>query len=290
MRAYRRVVATGRQLRLVAPAQVVRRVLSLNGLDPLVSAYPSREAAIAAGPPAAKAATAAALSHLGQDLLDRIARNLLTVGLSLETALDSPHEADRQHIMQALQHLDDTVRRDPRSRLHRWPPGRPCPITNRQAALGDARRPAGERHALDEDQPRPIRMRRARGPAGGRLRCLRLRRQPGRIEVCGLGSDPAALAGWVMARDAVEEGPDRRCGNPVHDHPVKPRAHGARRRAVRPGQRQRGGVVPGGSQRDVGIQDREQFAARPGYFPPQREPGRTIACLQFPEMHLDKPG
>ena len=110
VRAYLRVVASGRQLRLVAPAQVVRRVLSLNGLDPLVPAYPCREAAIAAGPPAAQAATAAALSHLSQDLLDRIARNLLTAGLSLETALDSPQEAGRKHIMQALQHLDDTVR------------------------------------------------------------------------------------------------------------------------------------------------------------------------------------
>jgi anti-sigma B factor antagonist len=48
VRAYQGVVATGTQLRLVAPAQVVRRVLSLNGLDPLVSVYPSREAAIAA--------------------------------------------------------------------------------------------------------------------------------------------------------------------------------------------------------------------------------------------------
>ena len=110
VRAYRRVVASGTQLRLVAPAQVVRRVVSLNGLDPLVSAYPSREAAIAAGAPAAQAATAAALSHLGQDLLDSIVRNLLNVGLSLETALDSLHEADRQHIMQALQYLDDTFR------------------------------------------------------------------------------------------------------------------------------------------------------------------------------------
>jgi anti-sigma B factor antagonist len=58
-RAYQGVVATGTQLRLVAPDQVLRRVLSLNGLDPLISVYPSREAAIAAGEPAANAATAA---------------------------------------------------------------------------------------------------------------------------------------------------------------------------------------------------------------------------------------
>ena len=110
VRAYQGVVATGTQLRLVAPAQVVRRVLSLNGLDPLVSVYPSREAAIAAGEPAANAATAAGPSHLSEELLDRIVRNLLDVGLSLEAALDLPHEADRRRIMQALRYVDETIR------------------------------------------------------------------------------------------------------------------------------------------------------------------------------------
>ncbi len=109
-RAYQRVVASGTQLRLVAPAQVVRRVLSLNGLDPLVSVYPFREAAIAAGEPAANAATAAGPSHLSEELLDRIVRNLLNVGLSLEAALDLPHEADRRRIMQALRYVDETIR------------------------------------------------------------------------------------------------------------------------------------------------------------------------------------
>ena len=110
MRAYRRAVASGTQLRLVAPAQVVRRVLSLNGLDRLVSVYPCREAAIAAGLPAAQAAAAAGPPQVSQDLLDRIVRNLFHAGLSLQAALDSPHEAGRQHIMQALQYLDETIR------------------------------------------------------------------------------------------------------------------------------------------------------------------------------------
>ena len=53
VRAFRRAVISGTQLRLVVPAQHVRRVLSLSGLDHLVPIYPSLEAATAASPPAA---------------------------------------------------------------------------------------------------------------------------------------------------------------------------------------------------------------------------------------------
>ena len=53
VRAYQRATVSGTQLRLVVTAPVVRRVLGLNGLDRLVSIYPSLEAAIAAGMPAA---------------------------------------------------------------------------------------------------------------------------------------------------------------------------------------------------------------------------------------------
>jgi anti-anti-sigma factor len=51
VRAYQRATVSGTQLRLVVTAPIVRRVLSLNGLDRLVSIYPSLEAAIAAGAP-----------------------------------------------------------------------------------------------------------------------------------------------------------------------------------------------------------------------------------------------
>jgi anti-sigma B factor antagonist len=47
-RSYQRAVASGTELRLVVTAEVVRRVLSLNGLDWLISIYPCLEAAIAA--------------------------------------------------------------------------------------------------------------------------------------------------------------------------------------------------------------------------------------------------
>jgi anti-anti-sigma factor len=46
VRAHRRAVASGTELELVVTADVVRRVVSLSGLDRLVSVYPTLEAAI----------------------------------------------------------------------------------------------------------------------------------------------------------------------------------------------------------------------------------------------------
>ena len=109
VRAYRRAVANGTQLRLVVPAEVVRRVLSGNGIDRLVSVYPSREAAIAAGLTAAQA-SAPGSPQVSQDLLGSIVRNLFHAGLSLQVALNADHDTDRQYIMQALRHLDQTIR------------------------------------------------------------------------------------------------------------------------------------------------------------------------------------
>ena len=50
VRAYQRAAANGTQLRLVVTAPVVRRVLTVSGLDRLISIYPSLEAAAAAAP------------------------------------------------------------------------------------------------------------------------------------------------------------------------------------------------------------------------------------------------
>jgi anti-anti-sigma factor len=47
-RAYQRAAANGTQLRLVVPADIVRRILSINGLDRLIPIYPSAQAALAA--------------------------------------------------------------------------------------------------------------------------------------------------------------------------------------------------------------------------------------------------
>jgi anti-sigma B factor antagonist len=51
MRTYQRALASGTQLRLVVTAQIVQRVLGINGLDRLVPVYPSLEAATAARTP-----------------------------------------------------------------------------------------------------------------------------------------------------------------------------------------------------------------------------------------------
>ena len=51
-----------------------------------------------------------------------------------------------------------------------------------------------------------------------------------------------------------------------------------------------GGVVPGGGQRNIGVQGREESAARPGSLPPQREHGGLTADRQVQEMHLDQLG
>lgn len=50
-RACQRAVASGTRLSLVVPAPLVRRVLVIEGLDRLLSIYPSLEAALAAGSP-----------------------------------------------------------------------------------------------------------------------------------------------------------------------------------------------------------------------------------------------
>ena len=108
-RACRRAVASGAQLRLAAPAEGVRRVLRLDGLDRLVLVHPSREAALAAGRPAAQP-SAAGSPQVSQDLLGGIVRNLFQADLSPQAALDATYEVDRQYIMQALHYLDQTIR------------------------------------------------------------------------------------------------------------------------------------------------------------------------------------
>jgi anti-anti-sigma factor len=62
-RAYQRAAVSGTQLRLVVGAQVVRRVVAIEGLDRLISIYPTLEAAIAAGPSGHPGLAAAANGH-----------------------------------------------------------------------------------------------------------------------------------------------------------------------------------------------------------------------------------
>ncbi len=67
VRAYQRAVANGTQMQLVVTAHIVRRVLSLNGIDRLIPVYPSLEATTAAGAPAAVAGVMAGPGKTGAD-------------------------------------------------------------------------------------------------------------------------------------------------------------------------------------------------------------------------------
>jgi anti-sigma B factor antagonist len=82
-RAYQRAAVNGTRLRLVVQAPVIRRVLGIEGLDRLVSVYPTLEAAIAAdstgetpnvpGAEGVRAITPAVLWHLIDALGDGLA-------------------------------------------------------------------------------------------------------------------------------------------------------------------------------------------------------------------------
>lgn len=64
-RAFQRGVISGTELRLVVSAPIVLRVLSLSGVDQLVSIYPSLDAATAVPPPATVPAQTAAPAGTG---------------------------------------------------------------------------------------------------------------------------------------------------------------------------------------------------------------------------------
>jgi anti-sigma B factor antagonist len=119
-RAHHRAAANGTELRLVVTADVVRRMLSLNGLDRLVAVYPDLDGAIAAGAIAAgarrrelhgKHATPTAdRAARAENLLDLTVDSIFSVGLILQAAIDLPRDVTAQRISEALQRLDDAVR------------------------------------------------------------------------------------------------------------------------------------------------------------------------------------
>jgi stage II sporulation protein AA (anti-sigma F factor antagonist) len=114
-RAHHRAVANGSQLRLVVPADAVRRVLSLNGFDRLVAAYPDLGGAIAAGaerrePLGERTTPAAYGAARAEDLLGQTVDSIFNVGLILQAAIDLPPDLTEQRITEALQRLDGAVR------------------------------------------------------------------------------------------------------------------------------------------------------------------------------------
>lgn len=115
-RAHHRAVANGTELRLVVTGDVVRRVLSLSGLDRLAGVYPDLDGAIAAGAErleaAGEAGTAVTADQVARagELLDSVAHNIFIVGLMLQAAAHLPRDAAVQRVTEALGRLDDVVR------------------------------------------------------------------------------------------------------------------------------------------------------------------------------------
>ena len=65
-RVYQRAVSSGTELRLVVTSEIVRRVLTVSGVDRLVSHYPSLESALAASAVPVSARTAGTARPAGQ--------------------------------------------------------------------------------------------------------------------------------------------------------------------------------------------------------------------------------
>lgn len=110
-RAHHRAVANGTELRLAVTADVVRRVLSLDGLDRLVAVYPDLDAAIAAGSGRREHSTQTTdPAARAEELLGLTVQSIFGVGLILQAAIDLPPDDTAQRITDALRRLDDVVR------------------------------------------------------------------------------------------------------------------------------------------------------------------------------------
>ena len=113
-RVHDRAVADGTELRLAVIADVVRRVLSLSGLDRLVAVYSDLHGAIAAAQRrevhgAQGTGTADQVARAGE-LLDSVVHNMFIVGLMVQATTDLPRGAAAHRITEALGRLDDVVR------------------------------------------------------------------------------------------------------------------------------------------------------------------------------------
>jgi anti-anti-sigma factor len=127
-RAYKRAAANGTQLRLVITAEIVRRVLSMNGLDRLIPVYPSLEAAAARTehrdapgepeiakitllvPRATDSSRAADQADRARELLNWSVDSIFAVGLLLRDAHELSRDAAGRRIAEALHRLDGVVR------------------------------------------------------------------------------------------------------------------------------------------------------------------------------------
>ena len=108
LRARQRGLSSDTEMRLAVTDRIVRRALSLSGLDHMISIYPSLEVAIAAG------AASAPDRADGPAITPRVQRRLLEAlsraELSLRAALELSRDAAGPRIAEALRHLTDGIR------------------------------------------------------------------------------------------------------------------------------------------------------------------------------------
>ena len=114
-RAQHRAVANGTELRLVVTAEVVRRVLRLNGLDRLVPVYPDLDGALAAGaaprePPGGQVTPAAERATRAEELMDATVHSIFNIGLILRAAIGRSGGVTAQRRTEVLRRLDEAVR------------------------------------------------------------------------------------------------------------------------------------------------------------------------------------
>ena len=93
-----------------------------------------------------------------------------------------------------------------------------------------------------------------------------------------------------LSRHLGEEALDGRDGDPVQHGPVERLAQRAQRRPVDAGQRDQRALSPEVGQREVGVEHREQLAARAGGLPAQRQPARLLRPGQLADLYPDQLG
>lgn len=166
-RAYRRAAANGTQLRLVITAEIVRRVLSINGLDRVIPVYPSLEAAIAraecqdapgepeiveitpAVPGTTDSSRAVDQADHARELLNRVVDSIFVVGVLLQDVQELPRDAAEPRIAEALHRLDDVVREVRGHVFAEHRPGlQPGPVRNSPLRARERAAHAAERRAL----------------------------------------------------------------------------------------------------------------------------------------------
>ena len=113
-RAHHRAVANGTDLRLAVTADVIRRVITVNGLDRLVPVYPDLDGALAAGAEHRQAHGEQGTRIPGhaaraEELLRLATTSMFEVGLILQAAIDLPPDVTAQRITAALHRLDEAI-------------------------------------------------------------------------------------------------------------------------------------------------------------------------------------